>query len=105
LTSTIALLAAAGVPQSYLTFLPFVLIFVVFYLFLIRPGQQRQRKWQDMLGKLKPGDRVTTSGGLRGAVLSIKDDVVQLRVAPDNLRLEVAKSAITAVTTNEEEAK
>jgi len=105
LTSMIAILAAAGAPQGYLTFLPFVLIFVVFYLFLIRPGQQRQRKWQDMLGQLKPGDRVTTSGGIRGSVLSIKDDVVQLRVAPDNLRLEVTKSAITTVTTNEEEAK
>ncbi len=101
----IAFLAAAGGPQGYLTFLPFVLIFVVFYLFLIRPGQQRQRKWQEMLNKLKTGDRVTTSGGMRGSVLSIKDDVVQLRVAPDNLRLEVAKSAITAVTTNDEESK
>ena len=105
MTSTIALLAAAAIPQSYLTFLPFVLIFVVFYLFLIRPGQQRQRKWQDMLGKLKPGDRVTTSGGIRGSVLSIKEDVVQLRVPPDNIRLEVSKSSITTVTTNEEEAK
>jgi preprotein translocase subunit YajC len=100
-----AFLAFAGAPQSYITFLPFVLIFVVFYLFLIRPGQQRQKKWQEMLGKLKPGDRVTTSGGIRGTVLSIKEDVVQLRVPPDNLRLEVARASITAVTTNEEEAK
>lgn len=100
-----ALLAFAGTPQSYLTFLPFVLIFVVFYLFLIRPGQQRQKKWQEMLGKLKPGDRVTTSGGIRGTVLSIKEDAVQLRVPPDNLRLEVVRASITAVTTNEEEAK
>ncbi len=105
MTLMTASLALAGTPQSYLTFLPFVLIFVVFYLFLIRPGQQRQRKWQDMLGSIKPGDRVTTAGGIRGSVLSIKDDVVQLRVAPDNLRLEVVKSAITAVTTNEEEAR
>ncbi|MGC9291618.1 MAG: preprotein translocase subunit YajC [Acidobacteriaceae bacterium] len=105
MTSTMALLAFAGTQQSYLTFLPFVLIFVVFYLFLIRPGQQRQKKWQEMLGKLKPGDRVTTSGGIRGTVLSIKEDAVQLRVPPDNLRLEVVRASITAVTTNEEEAK
>ena len=103
MTPTIAALAAAGTPQGYITLLPFILIFVVFYFFLIRPGQQRQRKWQDMLGKLKAGDRVTTTGGLRGVVNSIKDDVVQLRVAPDNLRMEIVKSSIASVTTNDEE--
>ena len=88
-----------------MTLLPFILIFVVFYFFLIRPGQRRQRKWQDMLGKLKAGDRITTTGGLRGTILSIKDDVVQLRVAPDSLRLEIVKSSIASVTTSDEETK
>ncbi len=105
MTPTIAALAAAGAPQGYMKLLPFILIFVVFYFFLIRPGQQRQRKWQDMLGKLKAGDRITTTGGLRGTILSIKDDVVQLRVAPDSLRLEIVKSSIASVTTSDEETK
>jgi preprotein translocase subunit YajC len=87
------------------TFAPFILIIIVFYLFLIRPGQTRQKKWQEMLSKLKSGDKVTTTGGLRGIVISVKDDVVQLRLAPDNLRLEVVKSAIATVTTNDEEPK
>jgi preprotein translocase subunit YajC len=99
------LMALAAPPQGLMTFLPFVLIVVVFYLFLIRPGQQRQKKWQEMLGKLRPGDRVTTTGGIRGTVLSIKEDVVQVRVPPDNLRLEVLRSAIAAVTTSEEDTK
>jgi len=65
---------------------------------MIRPQQKRQQKWQQMLGGLKPGDRVTTTGGIRGIILSIKDDSLQLRVAPDNLRIEVVKSAIASVT-------
>lgn len=85
--------------------LPFVLIFVVFYFLLIRPQQTRQKKWQSMLTSLKTGDRVTTSGGIRGTILSIKDDVLQIRVAPDNVRLEVAKGAIASVITQDEGSK
>lgn len=92
---------AANPLQSLTTIAPFVLIFVVFYLFMIRPGQRRQKSWQEMLGKLKSGDRVTTTGGIRGVVVSVKEDVVQLRLAPDNIRLEVARSAIASVTTDE----
>ncbi|HWF66885.1 MAG TPA: preprotein translocase subunit YajC [Acidobacteriaceae bacterium] len=96
---------AANPLQSLTTFAPFILIVVIFYLFMIRPGQQRQRKWQDMLSHLKSGDRVTTTGGIRGVVISVKEDIVQLRLAPDNLRLEVVKSAIASVTTSDEEPK
>jgi preprotein translocase subunit YajC len=85
---------AAGLP-------PILLIFGVFYLLLILPQQRRQKKWQDMLGQLKTGDRVTTSGGLRGVIFAMKDDAITLRVAPDNLKLEVSKSSIVSVTTDE----
>lgn len=87
------------------TFLPFLLIIAVFYLMLVRPNQKKQRQWQDMLASLKPGDRITTTGGIRGTILSLKEDSVHLRVPPDNVKLEVVKSAIAAVTTNQEEAK
>jgi len=83
-------------------FLPFVLIIVVFYFLLIRPNQRKQQTWQQMLNNLKPGDRVTTTGGIRGTILSIKDDAIQLRVPPDNIKIEVVKSAIASVTTQEE---
>ena len=69
---------------------------------MIRPQQRRQKQWQEMLGSIKTGDRITTAGGIRGTILSIKDDVIIIRVAPDNLKLEVAKSAIATVTTQEE---
>ena len=79
-----------------------VLLFVgVLYLLLIMPQQRRQKKWQEMLSQVKTGDRVTTSGGLRGVVFAIKDDTITLRVPPDNLKLEVTKSSIVSLTTDE----
>ena len=82
-------------------FVPFIFIFAIFYFLLIMPQQKKQKKWQQMLSNLKSGDKVTTSGGIRGSILSIKDDAVQLRVPPDNLRLEVALSSIVSVATDE----
>jgi len=80
--------------------LPLLLIPVLYFV-MIRPQQKRQKQWQQMLGSIKAGDRVTTAGGIRGIILSIKDDVIIIRVAPDNLKLEIAKSAIASVTTQE----
>jgi preprotein translocase subunit YajC len=98
---TTLFLAAAALPQGIVSFLPFLLIIVVFYFLLIRPNQKKQQQWQQMLGSLKAGDRITTTGGIRGTILTIKDDVIQLRVPPDNIKLEVVKSAIASVTTDE----
>jgi preprotein translocase subunit YajC len=81
-----------------------ILFFVVLYFLMIAPNQRKQKKWQEMLAQLKTGDRVTTNGGLRGTVLSVKDDVVVLRVQPDGVKLEFVKSAIAAVTTDEQAA-
>lgn len=83
--------------------LPLLLI-PVLYLVMIRPQQKRQKQWQQMLSSIKPGDRVTTAGGVRGVILSIKDDSIILRVAPDGIKMEVAKSAIASVTTQESES-
>ena len=77
--------------------LPLLLIPVLYFV-MIRPQQKRQKQWQSMLGAIKTGDRVTTSGGIRGIILSIKDDSIIIRVAPDNLKLEIAKNAIASVT-------
>jgi len=80
--------------------LPVVFIAAMYFL-MIAPNQKKQKAWQQMLNALKSGDKVTTSGGLRGVVLQVKDDVVVVRVAPDNLKMEFIKSAIAAVTTDE----
>ncbi len=94
-----ALLLAAPLPTNLLIF---PLMIAVFYFLLIRPNQIKQKKWAEMLNQLKPGDRVTTTGGIRGTILNIKDDAIQLRIAPDNLKLEFVKSAIASVTTGED---
>jgi preprotein translocase subunit YajC len=78
------------------------LAFVLLYFLMIAPQQKKQKKWQEMLSKLKNGDKVTTNGGIRGVVVSVKDDVVQLKIPPDNVRLEFAKNAIATVTTADE---
>lgn len=83
--------------------IPLLLLFVAaMYFLMIAPNQKKQKQWQAMLSALKSGDRVTTAGGIRGTILQVKDDVITLRVAPDNIKLEFAKSAISAVTTDEE---
>lgn len=89
-----------GAGSSIPMLLPLLLI-PVLYLVMIRPQQKRQKQWQEMLGSIKPGDRVTTSGGIRGIILSIKDDAIIIRVAPDNLKMEIAKNAIASVTTQD----
>lgn len=82
--------------------LPLLLLIPLMYFVMIRPQQKRQKQWQQMLGSIKTGDRVTTAGGIRGIIMSIKDDVIIIRVAPDNIKMEVAKSAIASVTTQED---
>ena len=84
---------------------PLLFIFVIFYFLLILPQQRKQKKWQAMLGELKTGDRIVTSGGLRGTIISLKDDAVTLRVPPDNLKLEVSRGSVVSVTTAEEKEK
>jgi preprotein translocase subunit YajC len=98
-TTSFALLAAApaGGGSSIPMLLPLLLIPVLYFV-MIRPQQKRQKQWQEMLGSIKAGDRVTTAGGIRGIILSIKDDVIIIRVAPDNIKLEVTKTAIASVT-------
>ncbi len=80
--------------------LPVLLIGMV--LMTAIPNQRKQKKWNEMLASLKSGDRVTTTGGLRGQIISLRDDVVTVRVAPDNIKLEFLKSAIASVTTEDE---
>jgi preprotein translocase subunit YajC len=91
--------------MGWLGMAPLIFIFAIFYFLLIMPQQRRQKKWQAMLDQLKTGDKVTTSGGLRGTIMALKDDAVHLRVPPNNLLLEVTKASVLQVTTAEEEPK
>lgn len=78
-------------------FLPLILIFGIFYFLLFLPMQRQKKQQQKMLAELKPGDHVTTSGGIMGAIVSLTDDAVILRVKPDNVKLQVARSAVASL--------
>jgi preprotein translocase subunit YajC len=98
-------LQATGGGIGWLSIAPLIFIFGIFYFLLILPQQRRQKKWTAMLDSLKTGDKVVTSGGLRGTIMALKDDSVHLRVPPNNIVLEVTKASVTQVTTTEEETK
>jgi preprotein translocase subunit YajC len=105
MTQFLLAVQAGGGGMGWLGLAPILFIFVIFYFLLIMPQQRRQKKWQAMLDQLKTGDRITTSGGLRGTIIALKDDAIHLRVPPDNLRLEVTKASVAQVTTADEESK
>jgi len=91
----------AGGGSGLITMLPILLILPVMYFLMIRPQQKRQKQWQEMLSGIKSGDRITTTGGIRGTILSIKDDAIIIKVAPDGIKMEVAKGSIASVTTQD----
>lgn len=78
------------------TFLPLILMFGVFYLLIIRPQAKKAKLHQQMLGQLKKGDEVATTGGLIGKITGIKDDEVTLQVQ-EGVRLRILRSAVTGL--------
>jgi preprotein translocase subunit YajC len=84
---------------------PMILMFGLLYFVLILPQQRRQKKWQQVINDLKTGDKVVTTGGLRGTIVALKDDALHLRVPPDNLRIEVSKASVASVITPEDATK
>lgn len=89
-----------GGPSQLISFLPLVLVFIIFYFLLIRPQQKKSKEHQQMLGKLRKNDEVMTSGGIYGKVTALTDSIVTLEVAP-NVRVRVNRPQISAVLTGE----
>jgi preprotein translocase subunit YajC len=89
-----------GGPGPLMTIFPFILIFLIMYLMVIRPQQRKAKEHQEMLKKLKKNDEVMTSGGIYGKVVGLADNVVTLEVAP-NVRIRVHRPQISAVVTGE----
>ncbi len=89
--------AAGGASgQMMTTFVTFGLVILIFYFLIIRPQNKKQKETQKMLSALKKGDKVISIGGIRGTVVSVKDQVVVVKV-DDNTKLEFTKSAISTV--------
>ena len=84
---------AAGQSNPLLTFLPLILVFVVFYFFMIRPQMKKQKEMTSYRSSLKKGDKVVTTGGIYGRIHEVKDNYVTMDVGGD-IRLKVDKSAL-----------
>ena len=89
--------SAQAQTNPILTFLPLIVMFVVFYFLLIRPQQKKQREHREMVKNLKKGDRIVTSGGIIGTVHTLQDDYLVLRVGDQDTKIEVLRSAIQEV--------
>jgi preprotein translocase subunit YajC len=93
---------AVGGAGALGSFLPLILIFVFFYLFLIRPQQKKAKEHQKSLGALKRGDKVITSGGIYATVNAVRDNVLDIKIA-DGVTVQIAKQSIATITTKEAE--
>ena len=94
----VMLLQADARPGSgIIDFFPFIIIFVIFYLLLIRPQQKKQRQRDEMLKAVEKGDQVVTSGGLHGKVVGVTDDTLTLEIAAvkgERVRVKVDRARI-----------
>jgi preprotein translocase subunit YajC len=86
----------AGGSAFFVQLFPLLLIFVVFYLFLIRPQQKRAKAHEAKIAGVQKNDDVVTAGGLMGKVTKVADDHVEVEIAP-NVRVKAVKSTIANV--------
>ena len=95
--------APASSPTSMLSgVLPIVLMIAIFYFLVFMPMRRQQKNQKEMLKTLQNGQTVVTSGGIIGTILTVNDDSLVLRVKPDNLKIQVSRSAVTSVVATEE---
>ncbi len=94
--------AAPSGSSGLLGFLPIILIFAIFYFLMFLPMQRQRKNQQKMLAALQNGDTVVTSGGIIGTIVAIEsDDTLVVRVKPDNIKLQVSRSAVSGLVTAE----
>lgn len=93
---------AAGSGSLLMTVLPLALIFVIFYFFMIRPQNKKQKETEKMIAAVKKGDKVITIGGIHGTVSATKDKTVVIKV-DENTKIEFLRSAISTVVIDKAE--
>jgi len=90
------LLQSPGSSNPILGFLPILFIFAIFYFLLFMPMQRQKKQQQKMLRELETGDSVVTNGGIIGTIVKLEEDTMVLRVKPDNIKIEVARSSVSS---------
>ena len=89
---------ADGTTQLFLGIAPWLLIFVVFYLLMIRPQQRRAKEHQAAINAVKKGDEVITAGGIRGRVTKVTDEDAEVEIA-QGVKVRVIKATLSQVVT------
>ena len=84
---------STGQANPLVTFLPLILVFVVFYFFMIRPQMKKQKELTNYRNSLAKGDKIVTTGGIYGRVIEVRDNIVMIDVGGD-VKLKVDKSAL-----------
>ena len=77
--------------NAFLSLVPLLLIFLIFYLLIILPERRRRKKLQELIANLKVGDKIVTTGGIYGTIISLREDTLVVR--SDQSRLEIARNA------------
>lgn len=88
---------AALMSSNFGSFLPIIIIFVVFYFLLIRPENKKKKEIAKMRSNLKVGDEITTIGGIMGRVTNVRDDQLTIESSNDRSKLRIAKWAVSTV--------
>jgi preprotein translocase subunit YajC len=94
----------AGAAGGLMSFVPILLIFVIMYFLMIRPQQKKVKEHKAMVGALRRGDQVVTSGGLIGKVAKVADNELEVELAP-NVKVKVVRSTIAQVLSKTEPAE
>lgn len=93
----------AGPAQGLTGFLPIIILFAIFYFLLIRPQQKKAKEHKAMIENLKKGNRVVTSGGIFGTIVSLDDTTIGLEIA-EKVKIKVARSNIGGLISDNEAA-
>ena len=97
--------AAPSAPSSFLSgILPIVLMIAIFYFLVFMPMRRQQKNQKQMVKSLQNGQTVLTTGGIIGTIVAVNDDTLILRIKPDNLKLQIARSSVTSVVTSDDQA-
>jgi preprotein translocase subunit YajC len=91
------LLQAQTTSNPLMQFLPLVFIVAIFYFLVFMPMQRQKKQQKEMLSSLQSGSEILTTGGIVGTIISITGDMLVVRVKPDNIKLQIARSAVSSL--------
>ncbi|MCG8617806.1 MAG: preprotein translocase subunit YajC [Desulfobacterales bacterium] len=93
----------AGQAGGLAGFLPIIILFAIFYFLLIRPQQKKAKEHREMIGNLKKGNRIVTTGGIYGTILNLDDTTIGLEIA-EKVKIKISRGNVAALVSDNEAA-